>query len=160
MCVCVFSRDFWWFFVLPTEWWILYSCLFMEKKILFTGYFDVPLTRKGVDKAIKAGKRISNILIDVIHTSTLTHVQMTSMLAMTQHRQQGSLLVLWVLFVAGVEFRIVWLLVSLCMQPSWFVEAFDKFLYGSHRCVFSCKVSESLMGNILMLIKILARIRR
>lgn len=58
----------------------------MEKKILFTGYFDVPLTRKGVDKAIKAGKRISNILIDVIHTSTLTHVQMTSMLAMTQHR--------------------------------------------------------------------------
>ncbi|KAL0284688.1 UNVERIFIED_CONTAM: 2,3-bisphosphoglycerate-dependent phosphoglycerate mutase [Sesamum angustifolium] len=33
-----------------------------NEKNLFTGCVDVPLTKKGVEEAIEAGKRISNIL--------------------------------------------------------------------------------------------------
>ncbi|KAM7276633.1 hypothetical protein ACFE04_018499 [Oxalis oulophora] len=53
---------------------------------LFSGCVDVPLTEKGIDQAIEAGKRISNIPVDMIFTSALVRAQMTAMLAMTQHR--------------------------------------------------------------------------
>uniref|UniRef100_A0A5B7AA47 phosphoglycerate mutase (2,3-diphosphoglycerate-dependent) n=2 Tax=Davidia involucrata TaxID=16924 RepID=A0A5B7AA47_DAVIN len=47
---------------------------------------DVPLTKKGIEEAIEAGKRISNIPVDIIYTSVLIRAQMTAMLALTQHR--------------------------------------------------------------------------
>ena len=56
-----------------------------NEKNLFTGCVDVPLTNKGVEEAIEAGKRIRNIPIDLIYTSTLVRSQMTAMLALTQH---------------------------------------------------------------------------
>lgn len=56
-----------------------------NEKNLFTGCVDVPLTKRGVDEAIEAGKRISNIPVDMIYTSSLIRAQMTAMLAMTQH---------------------------------------------------------------------------
>ncbi|KAJ6801225.1 uncharacterized protein M6B38_198855 [Iris pallida] len=59
-----------------------------NEKNLFTGCVDVPLTQKGVDEAIEAGKRISTIPVDVIFTSALIRAQMTAMLAMTQHRRK------------------------------------------------------------------------
>ncbi|KAL3735183.1 hypothetical protein ACJRO7_024338 [Eucalyptus globulus] len=59
-----------------------------NEKNLFTGSVDVPLTKKGVEEAIQAGKRISNIPVDMIYTSSLIRAQMTAMLAMTEHRQQ------------------------------------------------------------------------
>lgn len=59
-----------------------------NEKNLFTGCVDVPLTKKGVEEAIEAGKRISNIPIDKIYTSALIRAQMTAMLAMTQHRRK------------------------------------------------------------------------
>ncbi|CAH1443275.1 unnamed protein product [Lactuca virosa] len=59
-----------------------------NEKNLFTGCVDVPLTKKGVEEAIEAGKRISNIPIDMIYTSSLIRAQMTAMLAMTQHRRK------------------------------------------------------------------------
>lgn len=59
-----------------------------NEKNLFTGCVDVPLTQKGVDEAIEAGKRISNIPVDMIYTSGLIRAQMTAMLAMTQHRRK------------------------------------------------------------------------
>ncbi|KAE8679794.1 pollen-specific protein C13-like [Hibiscus syriacus] len=49
---------------------------------------DVPLTKKGVEEAIEAGRRISNIPVDMIYTSALIRAQMTAMLAMTQHRRK------------------------------------------------------------------------
>ncbi|KAK9166823.1 hypothetical protein Scep_002014 [Stephania cephalantha] len=58
-----------------------------NEKNLFTGCVDVPLTKKGVEEAIEAGKRISNIPVDMIFTSALIRAQMTAMLAMTQHRR-------------------------------------------------------------------------
>ncbi|CAJ1974133.1 unnamed protein product [Sphenostylis stenocarpa] len=57
-----------------------------NEKNLFTGCVDVPLSKKGIDEAIEAGKRISSIPVDVIFTSALIRAQMTAMLAMTQHR--------------------------------------------------------------------------
>lgn len=59
-----------------------------NEKNLFTGCVDVPLTKKGVEEAIEAGKRISNIPVDMIFTSALIRAQMTAMLAMTQHRRK------------------------------------------------------------------------
>lgn len=59
-----------------------------NEKNLFTGCVDVPLTKKGVEEAIEAGKRIRNIPIDMIYTSSLIRAQMTAMLAMTQHRRK------------------------------------------------------------------------
>ncbi|XP_019152689.1 PREDICTED: uncharacterized protein LOC109149398 [Ipomoea nil] len=59
-----------------------------NEKNLFTGCVDVPLTKKGVDEAIEAGRRISNIPVDMIYTSALIRAQMTAMLAMTQHRRK------------------------------------------------------------------------
>ncbi|KVH98573.1 Histidine phosphatase superfamily, clade-1 [Cynara cardunculus var. scolymus] len=59
-----------------------------NEKNLFTGCVDVPLTKKGVEEAVEAGKRICNIPIDMIYTSALIRAQMTAMLAMTQHRRK------------------------------------------------------------------------
>ncbi|KAK7301246.1 hypothetical protein RJT34_12107 [Clitoria ternatea] len=59
-----------------------------NEKNLFTGCVDVPLSKKGIDEAIEAGKRISSIPVDLIFTSALIRAQMTAMLAMTQHRRR------------------------------------------------------------------------
>lgn len=59
-----------------------------NEKNLFTGCVDVPLTKRGVEEAIEAGKKISYIPVDVIFTSALVRAQMTAMLAMTQHRHK------------------------------------------------------------------------
>lgn len=52
---------------------------------LFTGWVDVPLSQKGIEEALYAGKLISDIPIDIIFTSTLIRAQMTAMLAMSLH---------------------------------------------------------------------------
>ncbi|KAG4383449.1 hypothetical protein GLYMA_13G087800v4 [Glycine max] len=59
-----------------------------NEKNLFTGCVDVPLSKRGIDEAIEAGKRISSIPVDLIFTSALIRAQMTAMLAMTQHRRR------------------------------------------------------------------------
>lgn len=56
-----------------------------NEKNLFTGCVDVPLTEKGVEEAIEAGKRITNMPIDIVYTSALVRSQMTAMLALTEH---------------------------------------------------------------------------
>lgn len=57
-----------------------------NKHNLFTGWVDVPLSRKGVEEAIEAGKKIAHIPIDYIFTSTLFRAQMTAMISMAYHR--------------------------------------------------------------------------
>ncbi|MBA0851651.1 hypothetical protein Goshw_023882, partial [Gossypium schwendimanii] len=59
-----------------------------NEKNLFTGCVDVPLTKKGFEEAVEAGRRISNIPVDMIYKSLLIRVQMTSMLVMTKHRHK------------------------------------------------------------------------
>ena len=47
---------------------------------LFTGWVDVPLTKKGIDEALEGGRQIADIPIDIILTSTLIRAQMTALL--------------------------------------------------------------------------------
>lgn len=52
---------------------------------LFTGWVDIPLSKKGIEEALEAGKQIRNIPIDLIVTTTLVRAQMTAFLAMSEH---------------------------------------------------------------------------
>lgn len=56
-----------------------------NKLNLFTGWVDVPLSKKGIDESFEAGKKIKDIPIDVIYTSSLIRAQMTAFLAMSEH---------------------------------------------------------------------------
>lgn len=56
-----------------------------NKRNLFTGWVDVPLSPEGIAEALAAGETISEIPIDVIITTTLIRAQMTAFLAMSKH---------------------------------------------------------------------------
>lgn len=56
-----------------------------NKRNLFTGWVDVPLSPEGIEEAFEAGKSITDVPIDVIFTSTLVRAQMTTFLAMSRH---------------------------------------------------------------------------
>ena len=64
-----------------------------NKKNLFTGWVDVPLSEKGMKEAIEGGKEIKDIPIDIIYMSTLIRAQTTGFLAMTQHSTKKTLVV-------------------------------------------------------------------
>ncbi len=52
---------------------------------LFTGWVDIPLSKKGIEEAITGGEQIKDIPIDIIFTSSLVRAQMTAMLVMAHH---------------------------------------------------------------------------
>jgi len=64
-----------------------------NKKNIFTGWVDVPLSEKGFEEAIEGGKKIREIPIDIIFMSTLIRAQMTGFLAMMQHTTAKTLVV-------------------------------------------------------------------
>lgn len=51
---------------------------------LFTGWVDIPLSKKGIEEAFQAGKKISDIPVDIIYTSTLIRAKETAVLAATE----------------------------------------------------------------------------
>lgn len=51
---------------------------------LFTGWVDVPLSEKGIQEALKAGKLLKGCHFDVIFTSELVRAIQTAMLAMAE----------------------------------------------------------------------------
>ncbi len=57
-----------------------------NEKNLFTGWVDIPLSTKGIEESLQAGKKISEIPIDVIFVSSLIRAQQTCMLAMSVHQ--------------------------------------------------------------------------
>ncbi|PIS02182.1 MAG: phosphoglycerate mutase [Chlamydiae bacterium CG10_big_fil_rev_8_21_14_0_10_42_34] len=57
-----------------------------NKENLFTGWVDIPLSEEGIQEAIEAGKKIENISIDVVFTSSLVRAQMTVPLALLHHK--------------------------------------------------------------------------
>jgi 2,3-bisphosphoglycerate-dependent phosphoglycerate mutase len=59
-----------------------------NKENLFTGCVDIPLSEEGVKEAILAGKKIEDIPIDCIYTSTLIRAQMTLCLALLNHKSK------------------------------------------------------------------------
>lgn len=58
-----------------------------NKKNLFTGWVDVPLSQKGIEEALDAGYMIQDIPIDIIFCSTLIRSSLTAMLAMSVHKE-------------------------------------------------------------------------
>lgn len=60
-----------------------------NKKNLFTGWVDIPLSPKGIEEALAAGSRIDHIPFRSIYVSTLIRSQLTAMLAMS--RSKGDL---------------------------------------------------------------------
>ncbi len=64
-----------------------------NKKNLFTGWVDVPLSDKGIQEAIEGGKKIKDIPIDIIFMSTLIRAQTTGFLAMMQNSTTKTLVV-------------------------------------------------------------------
>jgi 2,3-bisphosphoglycerate-dependent phosphoglycerate mutase len=58
-----------------------------NKKNLFTGWVDVPLSKKGVEEAINAGKKLAHVPIDVIFCGTLIRGIETAMLVMAEHHE-------------------------------------------------------------------------
>ena len=76
----------------PTSGWFMASLILMRHgqsmwnaANLFTGWVDVPLTQVGIDEALAGGKKLADVQIDEVHTSTLIRAQMTAMLALSQH---------------------------------------------------------------------------
>ncbi len=58
----------------------------------FTGWVDVGLSARGVQEALDAGKKIQNLPIDQVFTSSLLRAQVTAMLAMQGHISKKPLL--------------------------------------------------------------------
>lgn len=56
-----------------------------NKKNRFTGWVDLPLSKKGIQESLEAGKKIKDLPIDIIFTSTLVRAQMTVFLALSEH---------------------------------------------------------------------------
>lgn len=53
-----------------------------NKKGLFTGWVDIPLSPEGVEESLRAGFLLKNYEIDEIYSSKLIRAQMTALLAM------------------------------------------------------------------------------
>ncbi|MBF5050535.1 2,3-bisphosphoglycerate-dependent phosphoglycerate mutase [Candidatus Clavichlamydia salmonicola] len=59
-----------------------------NKKNLFTGWVDVPLSSEGIQEAFAAGDLLQNEPIDLIFCSTLMRSLMTAVLAISRHKDQ------------------------------------------------------------------------
>ena len=55
----------------------------------FTGWTDVDLSDKGVNEAEEAGRQLSDIRIDVVHTSDLIRAQRTAKIVIQQNESSG-----------------------------------------------------------------------
>src|SRR5580700_2719194 len=56
-----------------------------NKRNLFTGWVDIPLSEEGIQESLAGGKKIREIPIDVIFTSTLIRAHQTLCLALLHH---------------------------------------------------------------------------
>jgi len=57
-----------------------------NQKNVFTGWVDVPLSGKGINEAIKAGEKMSNLEFDVVFTSVQVRAIETAMIALAQNK--------------------------------------------------------------------------
>ncbi|MGD9556348.1 MAG: 2,3-bisphosphoglycerate-dependent phosphoglycerate mutase [Mangrovibacterium sp.] len=57
-----------------------------NKKNVFTGWVDVPLSVNGIDEALKAGDRLSDISFDVVYTSVQIRAIQTAMIALARSK--------------------------------------------------------------------------
>ncbi|MGV8139829.1 MAG: 2,3-bisphosphoglycerate-dependent phosphoglycerate mutase [Mangrovibacterium sp.] len=57
-----------------------------NKKNVFTGWVDVPLSTNGIDEALRAGDRLSGIAFDVVYTSVQVRAVQTAMIALARNK--------------------------------------------------------------------------
>lgn len=57
-----------------------------NKKNLFTGWVDIPLSPEGIEEARRAGEKLSSMSIDFIFTSALVRSFMTALIAMAYYK--------------------------------------------------------------------------
>lgn len=55
-----------------------------NKENVFTGWIDIPLSKQGIVESAEAGKKIKDIPVDMIYTSSLVRAQTTVFLAMAE----------------------------------------------------------------------------
>ncbi len=59
-----------------------------NKKNVFTGWVDIPLSEQGIEESRAAGQKIAHIPIDVAFTSTLVRCHMSLILSLLHHSSQ------------------------------------------------------------------------
>jgi 2,3-bisphosphoglycerate-dependent phosphoglycerate mutase len=59
----------------------------------FTGWVDVPLSKKGIEEAVHAGRMMANCVFDAIFMSNLERSHQTTFLAMAENGSQKALVV-------------------------------------------------------------------
>ncbi len=59
-----------------------------NKKNVFTGWVDVPLSNNGIKEAIKAGEQLSAINFDVVFTSVQVRAIETAMITLAQNKSE------------------------------------------------------------------------
>lgn len=59
-----------------------------NKMNIFQGWVDIPLSSKGIEEALEAGRKIAHISFDVIFVTSLIRTQMSALLAMTQNHEK------------------------------------------------------------------------
>jgi 2,3-bisphosphoglycerate-dependent phosphoglycerate mutase len=59
-----------------------------NKKNVFTGWVDVPLSSQGIIEAVKAGEKLSDIRFDVVFTSVQVRAIETAMIALAQNQSE------------------------------------------------------------------------
>ena len=57
-----------------------------NKKNIFTGWVDVPLSEKGIIEAKEAGKKMAHLSFDVVFVSTLMRAQLSMSLALLENQ--------------------------------------------------------------------------
>lgn len=57
-----------------------------NKKNVFTGWVDVPLSANGINEAVKAGEQLADIPFDMVFTSVQIRAIETAMLALAQNK--------------------------------------------------------------------------
>jgi len=63
-------------------------------KNVFTGWVDVPLSPKGIEEAIQAGKKLETIAFDMIFTSVQIRALETAMIAIVQNQKSKTPIVI------------------------------------------------------------------
>ncbi len=65
-----------------------------NKKNVFTGWVDVPLSQNGIIEAIKAGEELADIKFDIVFTSVQVRAIETTMLALAQNKSDKTPIVI------------------------------------------------------------------
>lgn len=53
----------------------------------FTGWVDIPLSKRGIEEAMQAGRLLRETHIDIVVTTPLSRAWMTALLLLSQHRE-------------------------------------------------------------------------